>query len=230
MKNRASSRILVSRLVPLAVAALLLTSGSAQADLPPPDGTRFVGYEFVVTGTTASKDDAFFAYPCGSSSGAPILDYRVVEEGKPIGVGRRGGTCEIYRIGKDKLAAFASKRTAPPGGGRDPELEAFAGGARKCAGSPSLKFTLPASDTRSEIRETYVLSLKDAECTLSPSSKGAAPEPKGAVSPPAASSKGCSAASGETGAGASGAWLAGLGVVLGLAAFARRRRDDSPGK
>lgn len=220
----------MSWLVSLAAFAALLSSRIAHADLPPPDGTRFVGYEFVVTGTTAAKDDAFFAYPCSSSSGAPVLDYRVLEEGKPVAVGRRGGTCEIYRIGKDKLAAFASKRTASPEGGRDADLEAFAKGARKCAGSPSIKFTLPASDTRSEIRETYVLAVKDAECTLSPSSQGAAPEPKGVVASPAASSKGCSAASGETGPGASGSGLAGLGVALGGVAFVRRRRDASPKK
>ena len=217
----------MSSSVSLVACGLLLSSGSAHADLPPPDGTRFVGYEFVVTGTAASKDDAFFAYPCSSSSGAPVLDYRVLEEGKPVAVGRRGGTCEVYRIGKDQLSAFAAKRTASPGGGRDAELEAFVKGARKCTGAPSLKFTLPASDARSAVRETYALAVKDAECTLSPSLQGTAPELKGAVAPPAASSKGCSAAAGE---GGPGSGLVGLGFVLGVVAFVRRRRDDSSEK
>jgi hypothetical protein len=239
------SSALVRIVPPLAFAlASAATSTEARADLPPPDGTRFVGYDFAVTGVASAKGDAFFAYPCSSSSGVPVLDLQVLEEGKSVSVGRRGGTCEVYRTSKARLDAFLAKREATPRDARDAQLEAFVKSAHKCSGAPALAFSLPTSDPRSGIHETYAVAVKGADCTLTPttppspaptpvvvppvtaSQPSSTPEPKGAVAPPVASSKGCSFAPG-VGAGAPSPTLFGVGLTVGLALLVRRRRDDS---
>lgn len=239
VKGLSSTRILVASL--LVVASGLSTRG-ARADVPPPDGTGSVGYDFVVTGLTGAKDDAFFAYPCSGSSGVPVLEYQVVEEGKRVSGLLRGGSCEVYRVPKAKLDAFAAKYKESPRDKRDAELEAFVKGARKCKGAPGLSVT----------RETYALELKGASCTLTPTptptptpaapSSSAAPtvsvpatapvtpEPKAAATQPAAASKGCAASPIDSLAPFVSWSVLGLGAALGLTARMRRRRADSAEK
>ncbi len=236
MKGPSTTRILVASL--LALASGFSTRG-AQADVPPPGGTRFLDHDFVVAGTTGAKGDAFFAYPCSMSSGVPVLDYRVLEEGKPVSVGRRGGSCEVYRISKAKLDAFIAKYQGYPRDKRDAELEAFVKGAHKCNGAPEL----------SGGRENYALTVKGAECTLSristprtaapiasvdptasvPAPAPVTPEPKALVEP-AVASKGCAASPIDTQEPFASWSVLGLGAALGLTARMRRRRGDSAEK
>jgi hypothetical protein len=73
----------------IGVAGLFVTA-SALADLPPPDGTKFVGFSFTIKGVDANKNMLLLAYPCGPSDGAPDNEI-AIEEGKSVDVGSHLG-------------------------------------------------------------------------------------------------------------------------------------------
>lgn len=190
----------------VAAATLVGTLSSlAHADLPPPNGQKYVSYTFTVTGLAAAPDQVLFAFPCGTSAGAPIAQHQKIDEGKSVTVGRRGGGCTVYTISKAKYDAFAATYK-PTNIGSDPALDALAKDSVKCDGGPNPKFDLPSSDPRDVIADTYaVKTLTAAACALSTTTPPPPPGPTGTTPPanPSATSTapsggGCSAAPGRT--------------------------------
>jgi hypothetical protein len=206
-----------SRRAVAALFALTCSAPSARADVPPPDGSRYVGYSFTVTGLAAAGDRVLFAYPCGSSNGAPVAEYRKVEEGRAVSVGRRGGGCTIYATSKASFDAFAATYR-PANGVQDPALDALAKGAVKCSGGPSPSFRLPTSDSRSSIEETFaVRAVTDAECVLASTTPTTANATATATKAPSGKSCAVGRAPGA-GPGASS-----VATALALAGLGRRR-------
>jgi MYXO-CTERM domain-containing protein len=219
-----------------AVSTLAIVS-SAQADLPPPDGEKFVDYAFSVRGLSASSDRVLLAFPCSGSNGAPSLGHQKLEEGKSVRVGRRGGTCALRHAAKADYEAFASKYK-PTGSFQDPPLEEFMKAALPCEGGPSIRTQIPKTDPRSVVEEKLVVrALSATVCKVAvdtgapdakkPSEPGPAPAtptpPPAPESPPAPPpvKRGCSTSPSSSPSGA----LFGVAVVaLGLAARSRRRR------
>lgn len=154
----------------IAVAALLGTTFAARpaaADLPPPDGTKYVDFRFEVTGLPADTDRVLLAYPCGGSNGAPIVEYARLENGTPVSVGRRGGSCAIYNVAKPAFEAFAASWQPGASMGSDPALDALTAGGVACTGGPELSFSLPSSDPREVIEQRLIVDKLDAtSCTL----------------------------------------------------------------
>lgn len=213
---------------------LCLVASSAFADLAPPDDQKQINYAFVVTGTIPA-DRVVFAYPCGTSSGAPIDEHRVIESGKAIPVGRRGGTCEIYNVAKKDYDDFAKTYTPKTTFGTDPNLTALAAKAQKCSGTPSPLFVIPKADSRNEIVEQLDLTIDATKCTVvsravpasTVSASGGSPATSsGSSSPPSGSSGddsgGCSV--GGT-AGAAAPWMVALAVPFFVLGARRRRRQ-----
>lgn len=167
----------------LVTLASLLSSGRASADLPPPQGRKFVNYRFTVKGIPAG-DRALFAYPC-SSGGMPEAAQQKVEDGVPVVVGRRSGRCAIYSIAKSDYDAFL-KGYEPTKTMDDPALQAFVKRASACQGGPTPTHLLPTSDPRDTVHELLsVKTLTATTCALA--TEGSAPAPAPAPTPAASS-------------------------------------------
>ncbi len=188
----------------VALFAAVAAAPDARADLPPPDGTKFVGYAFTIENLDAWKDFAVVAFPCGGSNGAPVRELAVLEPGKSVAVGRRGGDCKLYEVARADLDAFM-KSYKPTHGYEDKLVEDFFASSKvhACEGGPNLTFTLPTSDPRNTFEEKLFAKELDAKaCVIvaanaaaspTPTSQPAAPDapsPSGAppVTPPASSS------------------------------------------
>ncbi len=199
-----------------AVAGLALAAARpAAADLPPPDGEKFVGYQFKVTGIPAGAGRVLVAYPCGTSNGAPIAEFRRLEEGTPVDVGRRGGTCEIYAVEQAAFDAFAASYQPSDVMGHDPAVDALTGAGVKCAGGPQPQFVLPSRDDRDVIAQAFAVAALDATtCTLTAAAGNAAAAP----APAQTGCRGCAAPGDATGP------LALLAIFGGGAVLRRRRR------
>lgn len=224
-------------LVPAALALLL--AAPARADLPPPDGQKFVGFSFSVKGLGAAPDRVLFAYPCGASNGAPRAEHQKIEEGRAINVGRRGGPCTVYSVAKAAYDAWA-KDYKPSNDMRDAALEKLASESQKCSGGPTITHVIASKDPRSVVEQTLTVAKLDATgCTLTsapaqgsslPGEAPAKDAPASAHAPnaPAAASKsGCStggASPGDTAAGLVGLLFAGLRLGRRRLAGAARRR------
>ena len=197
------------------VAALAVVAPAA-ADLPPPEGEKFVGYRFVVTGIPAASGRVLVAYPCGTSNGAPVAEYRRLEEGKAVDVGRRGGTCEVYSIAQAAFDAFVATYQPSDQMGHDPAVDALIGAGVTCTGGPQLNFVLPSSDGRDVIEQALTVSTLDATtCAFGPSAGSSANAP----APSQTGCRGCASTGDPTGALAVVAIFGGAGLVV-----ARRRR------
>ena len=198
-----------------ALAVTSLLSASARADLPPPDDERFVGYSFTVRGLAAAPDRVLLSYPCGSSDGAPSRELAVIEEGRPVRVGRRGGDCPLYAMARAEYEEWA-KTYVQKGEMENAEADALVAKATKCTGGPTLAFTLPKGDTRESISETLeVKKLSATECVVA--STGA-PATSGA--PPRSScGRSCAVVT-----RADRAWSLGAIAIAALAAAGLRRR------
>ncbi|HVJ90652.1 MAG TPA: hypothetical protein VM580_12675, partial [Labilithrix sp.] len=131
-----------------------------RADVPPPEGRKRVDYAFNVKGLSAAADRVLFAYPCGPSNGAPTLEYVKLEEGASVTVGRRGGSCAIYSIGKPAYEAWLSAKSSTPGAAQHPD--ALVAQSVKCSGGPSPSFEIASNDPRTAITETFRVSTLDA--------------------------------------------------------------------
>lgn len=228
----------------LASAATTLAAGTftspSFADLPPPDGQKFVGYSFTVTGLSASPAQVLLAYPCGDSAGAPVAAYAKIDEGKAVSVGRRGGTCVLYTKTKAAHDEFL-KTYKPTNASTDAALEAFMKDAVKCTGGPAPAFTLPSTDSRDTISETFsVKTLTDSACSITNTTPSPPPRPTttpvaptvptteasgtpeaGTTTTPASSSSSSCALRPGSSRSFGAALAAGL---LGVALVARRRR------
>jgi len=217
-----------------AVVSTLAVVSSAQADLPPPDGDKFVEFAFSVRGISASPDRVLLAFPCSGSNGVPSLGHQKLEEGRSVRVGRRGGTCALRHAAKADYEAFASKYK-PTGSFQDPPLEEFMKATLPCEGGPSIRTQIPKTDPRSVVEEKLVVrALSATVCkvavdTGAPDAKKSsepgpaptpAPPPESPPAPPPVK-RGCSTSPSSSSSGA----LFGVAVVaLALASRSRRRR------
>lgn len=210
---------------------LLLSSSSVRADLPPPNGQKFVPFYATVTGLDA--DHVLLVYPWSLSNGAPTEEIGVLAEGSKLAFGRRiMGEPKIYAMKKAEWEAKKAEITSLP-------VE----GALDCGTTISPRH-LVDRDAPDEILASYrVAELSDSACRLAigdaepsepapsdtPSDPPAsaptdAPSDVAAPVTPAAnetpSAGGCAACC-IIPAGASSApwWLLGLGIL------AWRRRD-----
>lgn len=228
-----SSSLFRSLLTATAASSLLLVATAASADVSPPDDQKSVSYSFAVHGIT-SVDRVVFAFPCGTSDGAPKDELRVLENDKAIAVGRRGGVCTLYSIEKTKYDQFAKTFTPKEGSGSDPNLAAFAATATKCSGAPNPVFVIPKTDARSSIKEDLDVKTLDAStCTVqartTPSTNPTNPtnptDPNatdnGSSVPAASDDGGCSVGGSAKGAAP---WLVALAVPFFL--LGRRRKND----
>lgn len=207
----------MSRLRVLALALpVFLVASSAFADVAPPQDQKEVSYAFVVTGSVPA-DRVVFAYPCGTSNGAPQDEMRVVESGKPLTVGKRGGNCAIYSIARTAYDDFVKTYTPSTTTGTEPKLAAFAATAQKCSGAPSPRFLLAKTDSRNAIVEELDLTVDATKCSVAPRSVPAS----GGTSSPAADSGGCGVGGP---AGAAAPWMFALAVPLLLLGSRRRRQ------
>lgn len=210
-------------LAPLLAVASLALSPSARADLPPPDGTKFVGFEFTVDNLAAFKDYALLAYPCGGSNGAPVAEVSELKEGVSTVVGRRGGNCKLYSMPRADFDAWKKGVTGTSGEAVDALFKSPK--VRACSGAPTIVGVLPTSDPRSTAAETlHVTQLDAAGCSVvhaSSPSGGAASSPPatpGGELPPAG--RGCAGCSVVEAAPLGPGFLA----VLSLVALIRGRR------
>jgi hypothetical protein len=153
-----------------------------RADLPPPDGTKFVSYAFTVD--AVPKDFVLLAYPCSGSSGVPVVDVAMVEGGKPVAVGRRGGNCKLYGMARADFEAFQKARKPSDHGADVKSLDALFAGPKvmPCDGGPTLAFTLPSSDPRSEIVEALAVRKLDATGCVVRAAASVVPAPSAAPS------------------------------------------------
>lgn len=193
------------RTIASAVVPLWLVASSASADIPPPDDQKRVSYSFTVNGSIPA-DRVVFAYPCGTSDGA----LRVVETGKAIAVGRRGGSCALYSIAKTAYDDFAKTYTPSGTGGTDPKLASFSGTALQCSGGPSPLFVVEKSDGRDAILEELDITLEATKCTVV--SRGV----------PRSEGGGCSVG---RRAGSASPWVVTLTLPLVVLGIRRRRRQ-----
>jgi MYXO-CTERM domain-containing protein len=221
---------------------LACLANPVSADLPPPDGQKFVGFSFRVENSKAFPDWVLVAYPCSASYGVPSLEAQVVSDGTAVNVGRRGGQPELYRMKRtDYETSKALFVPGPPGNDTKP-LEALFTGDKvvKCSGAkPSPSFVLPKTDPRSAIVQTLRVEKIDgkgcaiaavAETTPSPTPNptpsAAATSDAGANDPPAAISRrksGCGGCA-TPGGGEPDSGLLALGLIaLG---WLRRRRTS----
>jgi MYXO-CTERM domain-containing protein len=211
------------RLAPSLAAALVvatLGASDARADLPPPEGTKFVGFSFKVENLAQAKDFVLLAYPCSQSSGVPVRKMAVIQDGAVVDVGRRGGDCKLYAMAR---ADFDAWRKGTPGDEGDAVDALFTGGAvRACTGGPEVKATLPTSDSRDRILQGLRVAKLDATgCSITGASAPATPAsatPPTETPPGKSGCAGCSVDGSPLGPGS----MAGLLAMVALAA--RRRR------
>lgn len=235
--------------------ALLTLTGAAAADLPPPDGTKFVSFEFRVENLTAFTEHVLLAYPCSSSSGMPVAAHVRLEEGKVVRVGRRGGDCKLYSMKKSAYEQWAKSYTAS-GQSQDPALEALFKSAQvvECAGSPTLTSSLPSTDPRDVVSEslraeriddrvcrvttvpakdgpplapppTTATAAATAAATATPAPAEPPRAPSDAPAQPEAKSGGCAGCSLPARAPAPSGWLAALVLAIGLRRIRVRRLE-----
>jgi MYXO-CTERM domain-containing protein len=209
----------------LVAGALLAAATSARADLPPPNGTKFVGFAFEVDDLAAVKDFVLLAYPCGSSNGAPIAEMAELKEGTPVSVGRRGGDCQLYAMARADFDEWRKGVTGNQGAAVDALFKSPR--VRACTGGPEHVYTLPISDSRSTVTQTLHVAQLDANgCSITSAASGAgtAPTTTGPTETPPVNRgcAGCSVPPAPPGPGA-------LAATLSLVALASRRRGRSRG-
>jgi len=221
--------------------AAFSSATSARADLPPPDGQKFVGYGFGVANIDAyAKDYALLAYPCGTSSGAPIAEMAEIQAGANISVGRRGGNCQLYVMARADFEAWKKQ-----GDKSENALDVLfkSSKVRSCTGGPNIRHQLPKSDSRDGITETLKISKLDAkDCVIAaadvapptqmsatpatPSATPADTSSTGKSDPPPPVEPGCSRCSvGSAPFGATG--IAALSLVAMLVFRKRTRRSTT---
>lgn len=222
--------LLCHLLAATAASSLLLAVTAASADVAPPDDQKSVSYSFALHGLT-STDRVVFAYPCGTSNGAPKDEIRLLENDKPISVGRRGGTCTLYMTEKSKYDAFAKTYVPSDKSGTDDALAAFAAKGTKCTGAPSPTFVIAKTDTRTEIVEYLDVQQLDAsECKVATRSAPTS-QPDNSANDTGAIAPGSGSGSNDSGGCSVGGnardaapWLVALAVPIIVFGSRRRRK------
>jgi hypothetical protein len=228
------------------IAAPLFAALPAHADVPPPEGTKFVSFAYAVDGLEAHPDFVLLGYPSSATNGRPMDEY--AELGKqPTTLGRRGGSPAIYAVKRSDYDAW--KATLGPLGPDaplvdNPTFKAFFTSDKvvRCDESPKPSFALPSSDPRDEVVERFrVVSVSATGCDLervaadatgSSASGGefASPPADATASDPSAPSAapthgGCAgcALAGEAQEGGLAALVAAISLAFGLASRRARR-------
>ncbi|MBI4954063.1 MAG: hypothetical protein HY908_18715 [Myxococcales bacterium] len=202
--------------LPFALALALATiclGPRARADAPPPGGQKYVGFAFRVDGLAAFADLQMLAYPTSQSNGAPTHELTLVEDGRPVPLGRRSPAPKLYLVKKAAWEAFRAGYQPATDRRPDPTLEAFlaSDAVATCDPAPTLVRVLSTSDPRDAVTQTFRLAKADGKsCALEVTSP---PEP-----PPG---RGCAACA----VGARGRSGDALGAAVGalLAALVLRR-------
>lgn len=219
-------------------AALAVCSFSllARADLPPPDGQKFVSYGFSVANVKSFPDYVLLAFPWSLSNGAPTKEHALVEEGKTVRVGRRSQTPKLYAMKRAEYEKWKASYQ-PTHEYQDPALDALFSGKQviPCGIELTPKTMIEKSDPREEVVEALrVESIDAAACrvvlagaaapakTESPTTTPATPVTPASSPAPSAEPKprGCGACEVSTGSSGFTAWPA---LALGLLLWRRRR-------
>jgi MYXO-CTERM domain-containing protein len=218
------SRRLVPSLAGFVIAACAsLSALAARADIPPPDGRKFVDFAFTVQGLAQRKDFALVGYPCSSDGAGPAVAAMVViQEGVPVEIGRRGGACKVFSIARADLDAFRKDFPGDMGG----EVDALFASSKvhECSGAPAVITTIAASDPRDRVVQALRVAKLDATgCALAAADGAPSTPPRGtdppSTNPPPGKSgcAGCSVPREPLGLGS-------IAAMTALVAFALRRR------
>lgn len=207
--------------------AILASPSLVRADLPPPDGTKFVDYQFRIDGLSKFPDYVILVYPWSTSNGAPTKEHTIAKDGAWVSVGRRSYPPKLYAVKPAALDEFLKTYKPAESFNADPAMEGFLAKTAACDLAPSADFSLPTSDPRDTITEIFTAaSISDSSCHLTKGGEGAA---NGGQTPPVAESApksgGCAGcAVGERG-GAPTAAL--LGMLIGALGFRKRQKRKS---
>ncbi|MCB9601906.1 MAG: hypothetical protein H6721_27655 [Sandaracinus sp.] len=78
--------------------------GAARADMPPPDGRRFVRFSLRISSVDAlPPTHRLVLYPIDFSNGAPQPEYRVVGAEDELELGRRAGLVGFYAVPAEEV-------------------------------------------------------------------------------------------------------------------------------
>lgn len=190
-----------------------LVGGVARADLPPPEGMKFVSYEMRVEGLEAHPDHVLLVYPWSLSNGAPTREVGVLAAGQPLAFGRRfGGRPRVYAMRKETWESVRAEIESRDPEGASHEGDGFpAPGAIDCGVEISPRHQ--ADENGPEVAtDTYrVTTLTDGACQLQQLSSTPVPTTRG----------GCASCAVGDASDDRAWWLIGL-VALGL----RRRTAE----
>lgn len=216
-------------LLGLCLALASLPAADARADVPPPDGRKYVGFAIRVEGASKFPGYALLAYPWSLSNGAPTWEAGELVDGEALDVGRRSPTPKLWAVPRARWAAFLQQKGARAA---KEDLEAFFATAVACDAAVQQQHELPSSDPRTTVVQSFVVSAIDEKsCRLGapgapqPASSGSPAEPRPTPEPQPRSGgcAGCSVATEPQQAVAT--------LALALALLARRgprRRGGGP--
>jgi MYXO-CTERM domain-containing protein len=133
----------------------LTMSNPGLADLPPPDGTKFVGYSFVIENVGAFPDYVVFAYPWSLSNGAPTREHIRIGTDRPVELGRRSPTPKLYAMPRAAYEEWA-KTFKPQDDRQGRSLDELVKrpDVVLCTGAPAPRFSLGSDDKRNAVLET----------------------------------------------------------------------------
>jgi hypothetical protein len=159
----------------------LLAPAAALADLPPPDGEKFVDYGFRLQNLNAFPEYVLLAYPWSLSDGAPTTEHTPVEDTKIVYVGSRSETPQLYAMKKGEYEAWRAE-FQPTHDDDEPQLAKLF--AREsvvlCNAKLHPEFALPKSDPRKVILETFrVEAIDEKTCRIAALTKPPAKLSKG---------------------------------------------------
>lgn len=197
--------------------------GTARADIPPDDGTRFAGYGFRVDNLEAFPEFVVLAYPWSLSNGSPTTEVVEVKAGEVVGVGRRSDTPMLYAMGKADYAAWQAENKDLYRE-YDPRLDELfkSGKVRGCGATVQHRHYVPM-EVQGDILDVFTAEAIDAgqcrivavkaktEETVAAKQGPGSPE----APPPAPAAAGCTVAASAGGVG---------GVMFAVVLLGLRRR------
>lgn len=218
-------RTRILRIVSLAAAvALLLTlTSTSRADLPPPDGTKFISFGFGIDAQSKTPGMVLLAYPYSTSDGAPTTEFAELKPGQAVSLGRRGGTPFIYAVPEALYRRWKKEHRPRDLDDVSKEFQVLqdSGKLVRCNLRPTPTTTLPSDDPRKEIIQTFgTVEVSASRCVLRDSST-AAPQNQPKALPTAAKSSGCT---GCTMATSQQPKRLGYALTLAAALWLQRRR------
>lgn len=168
-------RLFTRALIFVAVVAL---APHGRGDLPPPNDKKFVDYAFRVDNAKAFPDYVVLAFPWSLSNGAPTKEHALVEDGKPVSVGRRSSAPELYAMKRSEYESWKAEYK-PTMEYQDPALDALFASQKvvRCTAKLSPEFLLAKDDPRNQVLEAFRVEAIDAtSCRIA--KVGAAENPK----------------------------------------------------